>query len=161
MKHLIPYLLLIISTFANPLYAQNDKVIEDFSTIKGVTSVFISETMLQLVGSGSGLINTGDIKLDSLLPKIKEIQILTAESKNSVTNFRKSIVEYLISQKTTPIMQTKEDTEQTSIYFINSTNLEQEYSRLILFIDEEHEITFININGTFTLKDLMVLAPKS
>lgn len=137
-----------------PSYGQTDKLIQELSDIKGVSSVLISESMLKLIGGGTDLINNDELKLDKVLPKLNGIQILSADSGKAVEQLRTKLADYIKKQKLEMLMQTKDDDEVTRIYFMESKDFKKEFSRLILVVDDKEEVTFIGLSGTFKLDDL-------
>lgn len=154
MKRILAYICLFIVCTSIPSYGQTDKLIQELSDIKGVSSVLISESMLKLIGGGTDLINNDDLKLDKVLPKLNGIQILSADSGKAVEQLRTKLADYIKKQKLEMLMQTKDDDEVTRIYFMESKDFKKEFSRLILVVDDKEEVTFIGLSGTFKLDDL-------
>lgn len=154
MKRILAYICLFIVCMSIPSYGQTDKLIQELSDIKGVSSVLISESMLKLIGGGTDLINNDELKLDKVLPKLNGIQILSADSGKAVEQLRTKLADYIKKQKLEMLMQTKDDDEVTRIYFMESKDFKKEFSRLILVVDDKEEVTFIGLSGTFKLDDL-------
>ena len=160
MRKIILCVCLLLSCISLPVLAQNDKLIQELSDIKGVSSVYISESMLQLVGDASNMINAGGVKLDGILPKLNSIQILNADSGSAVDQLRAKLSSYIKKLNLEVLMQTKEDDEVTMIYFVESKDFKKDLSRLILFVDEKDEVTFIGLSGAFKLEDLKDMMAK-
>ena len=118
MKRILAYICLFIVCTSIPSYGQTDKLIQELSDIKGVSSVLIAESMLKLIGGGTDLINNDDLKLDKVLPKLNGIQILSADSGKAVEQLRTKLADYIKKQKLEMLMQTKDDDEVTRIYFM-------------------------------------------
>ena len=160
MRKIILCICLLLSCISLPAFAQNDKLVQELSDIKGVTSVFISESMLQLVEGASDMINAGGVKLDKVIPKLNSIQILNADSAPAVDELRAKLTGYIKKNNLEVLMQTKDDDEVTMIYFVESKDFKKESSRLFLFVDEKDEVTFIGLSGRFKLEDLKEMISK-
>lgn len=157
MKKIILYICLLFSSMALPAFAQTDKLIDDLSNIKGVTYISVSESMLGLIGDKMDMVNVGDVNLDNILPKLKTIKILNADEGAGVKQMRNQLAGYFSKQKMEALVDIKEDGEVTKIYFSESKNLKDEYSKLIIYADEGDEISFIALSGTFKMDDLKTL----
>lgn len=157
MNRKIIYIIALITCFALPANAQFSKVLEEISNLKGVTSVNISETMLELIGgSAAQYIDADNINVAAIMPKLKSISILNTEDAKSMKLMSLKLNEYIAQSKLQPLMTTKEDDEITRIYF-NEAKKKGEYSNFILWVEEIDEISFICLSGTFTVQDLKAI----
>lgn len=154
MNKIILYFCLLFSGMALPTFAQTDKLIDELSNIKGVTYVSVSESMLGLIGDRLDMVNVGEVNLDDILPKLKSIKILNADEGPGVKQIRTQLTSYFSKQKLEALVDIKEDGEVTKIYFFESKDLKKEYSKLMIYVDEEDEVSFIVLSGTFKMADL-------
>lgn len=153
MKKITTILSLLLLSISIPLFAQQHKVIQDLSNIKGVTAVFVSEQMLQMIGLSQ--FDVEDVvELSNIASKVTSVTVLNAESSRPVKELRQGITSYIDKMKISPLITTKEDDEQVNIYFIEPQGSEKQ-SHVIIYTDEGDEVSLISITGSFSIKDFM------
>lgn len=153
MKKITTMLCLLLMSISIPLFAQENKAIKELSNIKGVTAIFVSEQMLNMIGLSNFSVDNV-INLNDIASKIKSVTVLNAEDSKPIKELRKGMDTYLGKLKVSPMLTTKEDDEQVNIYFIEPQAADK-YAQLIIYTDEGDEVSIIALIGSFEMKDFM------
>lgn len=153
MKKITTILCLLLLSISIPLFAQENKAIKELSNIKGVTAIFVSEQMLNMIGLSNFSVDNV-VNLNDIASKIKSVTVLNAEDSKPIKELRKGIDIYLEKLKVSPMLTTKEDDEQVNIYFIEPQGADK-YAQLIIYTDEGDEVSIIALIGSFEMKDFM------
>lgn len=144
LKHV---LLIILMCCASIVSAQN-KLIEKFADMDGVTSVFISKSMLQMMPN----MKTEGIDIGGIAGKLESILILTSE-KASISNMMKNEIHFFNSNKSyEELMRVKDEGTRVTFYIKRKNN--NKIGELVMFVDEHPEFVFIQIKGDMTLQDI-------
>ncbi len=134
-------------------YAQ-DSLFDKFSDMEGVSSVYISKTLLSMMPD----VEADGIDIGKIANKLESIQILSCEKPALIDQLRKETA--FISPKNgyEELMRVKEDGELTTIYL---KKLKSDLKEFVLRIDEkDDEFTLIVITGSLTAEEIKGIIDK-
>ena len=139
MKTSYLYTLLLSLFFVATVAAQtnNDALFEKYAEKDGVTSVYISKKMFQLMPS-------------MMKGKIESLQILTCENESLQEQMRKDF-SGLIKKEHEELMRVRDGESKITFYIKQKGELINE---LIMLSDDEKEFSVIQLLGQFTLQDI-------
>mgnify|MGYP000199305143 CR=1 FL=1 len=142
MKTSYLYTLLLSLFFVATVAAQtnNDALFD------GVTSVYISKKMFQLMPS----METAGLNLINMKGKIESLQILTCENESLQEQMRKDF-SGLIKKEHEELMRVRDGESKITFYIKQKGELINE---LIMLSDDEKEFSVIQLLGQFTLQDI-------
>ena len=147
------YLLLIMCILSiNIAYAQNNtfkSLFEKYESEDDVTIISISKAMFNMM---SGNINTGDVDLKNITPKMESLLIMTSDKskiKDKMALEFKSLIE-----KDKNYEQLMRIREGKSNVIFNAKKNGNIINELIMFVDDENEFVVIQILGNFTVEDI-------
>ena len=122
---------------------------DKYAEMDGVTSVYITKSMLKMFPSMSGTINGVDV--GNLANKLENIQILSADDSNIIEQLRKETKYINTKNGYEELMRVRDDGDKTTIYFKEK----KKNSEFILITDSGNEFTIISIVGNdISLKDI-------
>jgi len=147
-KHLLLALLIFIS--GNCL-AQK-KLFDHFSDMDGVTSVYISKTMLQMMPNMK--IQDG-MDIGSFAGKLDGILILTSEDENISKLMRNETAAFHNNPAYEVLMRVKDG--ETNVNFYIRKKSESLIGELIMLVDDEGEYVIIQMSGNLTMEDIQKL----
>lgn len=147
-KHLLLALLIFIS--GNCL-AQK-KLFDHFSDMDGVTSVYISKTMLQMMPNMK--IQNG-MDIGSFAGKLDGILILTSEDENISKLMRNETAAFHNNPAYEVLMRVKDG--ETNVNFYIRKKSESLIGELIMLVDDEGEYVIIQMSGNLTMEDIQKL----
>jgi len=137
-------------------FAQN-KLFDKYADMDGVTSVYISKAMFQMLSGVSDVTikpNVTGVDLEKMKGKIESMQLVSTEKQDKIAQMRKEFSQ-LITTQHEELMRVKEDNTSVKIYTLMQGDLVKE---LIMLVDENDTFTAILLNGSFTLKDIQSIA---
>lgn len=144
LKHVLLIILMCCASIAS---AQN-KIIDKFADMDGVTSVFISKSMLQMMPN----MKTEGIDIGGVAGKLESILILTSE-KAAISKMMKNEIPSFASNKSyEELMRVKDEGSRVTFYIKRKNN--SKIGELVMFVDEHPEFVFIQIKGDLTLQDI-------
>lgn len=148
MKTSYLYTLLLSLFFVVTVAAQtnNDALFEKYAEKDGVTSVYISKKMFQLMPS----METAGLNLINMKGKIESLQILTCENESLQEQMRKDF-SGLIKKEHEELMRVRDGESRITFYIKQKGELINE---LIMLSDDEKEFSVIQLLGQFTLQDI-------
>lgn len=143
-------LLLLFGFTFNCTFAQ--KVFFDkFDDKDGVTTVYISASMLKMMGN----IQAGDKDISRIAKRLDHIQVLECERSSLIGNIKNAALSYYNQAKYAVVMKTKSNGEDVTIYEKKYQNGKNEY---VLLMVEHNEITIVNLLGRVTLEEIKSIA---
>lgn len=143
-------LLLLFGFTFNCTFAQ--KVFFDkFDDKDGVTTVYISASMLKMMGN----IQAGDKDISRIAKRLDHIQVLECERPSLIGNIKSAALSYYNQAKYAVVMKTKSNGEDVTIYEKKYQNGKNEY---VLLMVEHNEITIVNLLGRVTLEEIKSIA---
>ena len=141
---IIAFLMIFCSVLSYGQQSYFDK----FADMDGVTSVYISKSMLKLFPQGKTSVNGIDI--GNIADRLDCIQILSSDESDMIGKLRKETSSISRENGYEELMKIREDGEKTTIYF-NERNKKKEF---VLLVDEKDEFTIISLVGDLTLKEI-------
>lgn len=142
-----PVLLIILMCCASIVSAQN-KIIDKFADMDGVTSVFISKSMLQMMPN----MKTEGIDIGGVAGKLESILILTSEKAAISKMMKNEIPSFAANKSYEELMRVKDEGSRVTFYIKRKNN--SKIGELVMFVDEHPEFVFIQIKGDMTLQDI-------
>ena len=139
-------LMMIMSTLL--CHAQQD-FFDKYADMEGVTSVYITKSMLNMFPKMSGNIN--GVNIGSKANRLNNIQVLSSEKVPIIEQLRKETKHLNTKKGYEELIRIQEDGEKTTIYFKEQKKGNNEF---ILIIDEKDEFTIISITGNLTMKEI-------
>lgn len=129
-------------------FAQKE-FIDKLGNIDGVTSVYVSKTMLKLLPQ----LDVKELDLKKISQKMDGVEILTAENQNAVKKLKSGALSYLQKNKYEQLMEVKDGKDNTIIYMKQKN---KDYSSFVLLsADGNHTgFTLIALSGSLTLEDI-------
>ena len=150
MKQIITKILLCLVVLASALTANAQiKAFDKYADMDGVTSVYISKSMLSLFPKGQT--NVNGINIGDIASRLDNIQILSADEQPIVDKLRKETSGINTRNGYEELMRVREDGEKTTIYFKDGKKDRKEF---VLLVDEKDEFTIISIVGDLTLQEI-------
>ena len=122
---------------------------DKYAEMDGVTSVYITKSMLSLFPKGQT--NVNGINIGDIASRLDNIQILSADEQPIVDKLRKETSDINTRNGYEELMRVREDGEKTTIYFKDSKKDKKEF---VLLVDEKDEFTIISIVGDLTLQEI-------
>lgn len=129
---------------------------DKMADMEGVTSVHISKAMFKLL---SGMaISTDDIDLQSVMPKLESIQIITCEKPEIIPLLKKEAEAFSTKEGYEELMRVKEDNSRTVILQKLHEDKPNEY--VLINVEGERDFNLILMKGTLTLEELQQMMGK-
>lgn len=150
MKHSI--ILIAIALFLSIPTAIQAKTFDfdKMAEMEGVTSVHISKAMFRLL-SGMGIKADG-IDLQSVMPKLESLQIITCEKPEIIPLLKKEAEVFSTKEGYEELMRVKEDDSHTIILQKQHEDKPNEY--VLVNIEGNEDFNLILMKGTLTLEEL-------
>lgn len=150
MKHSI--ILITIALFLSIPTAIQAKTFDfdKMAEMEGVTSVHISKAMFRLL-SGMGIKADG-IDLQSVMPKLESLQIITCEKPEIIPLLKKEAEAFSTKEGYEELMRVKEDDSHTIILQKQHEDKPNEY--VLVNIEGNEDFNLILMKGALTLEEL-------
>ena len=150
MKHSI--ILIAIALFLSLPTAIQAKTFDfdKMAEMEGVTSVHISKAMFRLLSGMS--IKADGIDLQSVMPKLESLQIITCEKPEIIPLLKKEAEVFSTKEGYEELMRVKEDDSHTIILQKQHEDNPNEY--VLVNIEGNEEFNLILMKGTLTLEEL-------
>lgn len=127
--------------------AAQDQFFKNYANVKGVTTVYISKSMLSLMPK----ITVGKKQLGQPSKKIDQLSILTCEQPSTAVSIATKAQAYYRRNSYEEMMQINDDGEKTIIYMKRHPKGRNEF---VLLSQASDEMTIINVLGTLSLNDI-------
>lgn len=150
MKSILTNIIVAIMLAMTSINAQAQKnPFDKFSDYKDVTYIYISKTMLKLVGT-TAIPSINGIDINEFGSKLNSIQIITSEksSKKSLKTEALSIIKKDSYEK---IMQVSEEDNKVDIYFKE----DKKGSIIVMVNDEKDSTVLIVFSGNFSMANIL------
>ena len=141
---IIAFLMIFCSVLSYGQQSYFDK----YADMDGVTSVYITKSMLSLFPQGNTNIN--GVNIGNIANRLDNIQILSADEKDIIDQLRKETSNINTKNGYEELLRVREDGTKTTIYF----NEKKKKKEFVLLVDEKDEFTIISIVGDLTLKEI-------
>ena len=122
---------------------------DKYAEMEGVTSVYITKSMLSLFPKGQTSVN--GVNIGNIASRLDNIQILSADEQPIIDKLRKETSGINTRNGYEELMRVREDGEKTTIYFKDGKKDKKEF---VLLMDEKDEFTIISIVGDLTLQEI-------
>ena len=129
---------------------------DKYAEMDGVTSVYITKSMLSLFPKGQT--NVNGINIGDIASRLDNIQILSADEQPIVDKLRKETSHINTRNGYEELMRVREDGEKTTIYFKDGKKDKKEF---VLLQDSKDEFTIISIVGDLTLQEIQGIINKT
>ena len=139
----------IMATLCSVCSYGQQSFFDKYAEMDGVTSVYISKSMLSLFPKGQT--NVNGINIGDIASRLDNIQILSADEQPIVDKLRKETSDINTRNGYEELMRVREDGEKTTIYFKDGKKDKKEF---VLLVDEKDEFTIISIVGDLTLQEI-------
>ena len=148
---IIALLMICCSVFCYGQQSYFDK----YADMDGVTSVYITKSMLSLFPKGKA--NVNGINIGDIASRLDNILILSADEKDIIEKLRKETSNINTKNGYEELMRVREDGEKTTIYFRDKKNEKKEF---VLLSYGKDEFTIISIVGDLTLQEIQGIIAK-
>ena len=139
----------IMATLCSVCSYGQQSFFDKYAEMDGVTSVYITKSMLSLFPKGQT--NVNGINIGDIASRLDNIQILSTDEQPIVDKLRKETSDINTKNGYEELMRVREDGEKTTIYFKDGKKDKKEF---VLLVDEKDEFTIISIVGDLTLQEI-------
>ncbi len=139
----------IMATLCSVCSYGQQSFFDKYAEMDGVTSVYITKSMLSLFPKGQT--NVNGVNIGSIASRLDNIQILSTDEQPIVDKLRKETSHINTRNGYEELMRVREDGEKTTIYFKDGKKDKKEF---VLLVDEKDEFTIISIVGNLTLQEI-------
>ena len=139
----------IMATLCSVCSYGQQSFFDKYAEMDGVTSVYITKSMLSLFPKGQT--NVNGVNIGSIASRLDNIQILSTDEQPIVDKLRKETSHINTRNGYEELMRVREDGEKTTIYFKDGKKDKKEF---VLLVDEKDEFTIISIVGDLTLQEI-------
>jgi len=148
---IIAILMTLCSVFS---YGQQS-FFDKYAEMDGVTSVYITKSMLSLFPKGQTSVN--GVNIGSIASRLDNIQILSSDEPSIVAKLRKETADINTKNGYEELLRIREDGEKTTIYFRDKKHEKKEF---VLLTGDKNELTIISIVGDLTLQEIQSIINK-
>ena len=142
------FIIAFLMIFSSVLSYGQQSFFDKFADMDGVTSVYISKSMISLFPQGNT--NVNGINIGNIADRIDNIKILSADEKDIIAKLRKETSDINPKNGYEELMKVREDGQKVTIYF----NEKKKKKEFVLVVDDKDEFTIISIAGDLTLKEI-------
>ena len=140
---IIALLMICCSVFCYGQQSYFDK----YADLDGVTSVYITKSMLSLFPKGKT--NVNGINIGDITNRLDNIQILSSDEPAIIEKLRKETSNINNKNGYEELLRIREDGTKTTIYF----NEKKKQKEFVLLVDAKDEFTIISIVGDLTVQE--------
>ena len=145
----------IMATLCSVCSYGQQSFFDKYAEMDGVTSVYITKSMLSLFPKGQAKVN--GVNIGNIASRLDNIQILSTDEQPIVDKLRKETSHINTRNGYEELMRVREDGEKTTIYFKDSKKDKKEF---VLLQDSKDEFTIISIVGDLTLQEIQGIINK-
>lgn len=152
MKHrsiYIVFLSLLLMTVVQNARAQ-DALFDKYEDTNGVTTVFISKTMLGMIPN----VKAGNHDISKVAGKLDQLRILTCEKASLISRILDDAKKTYKSEGYEAIMRMNDDGGKMTIY---QRSLKGGKNEFVLLQEDGSNLNIINVKGAITLKDIQMI----
>ena len=143
------FIITLLKTFCSESSYGQQSFFDKYAEMEGVTSVYITKSMLSLFPKGQTSVN--GVNIGNIASRLDNIQILSADEHPIIDKLRKETSVINTRNGYEELMRVREDGEKTTIYFKDGKKDKKEF---VLLVDEKDEFTIISIVGDLTLQEI-------
>lgn len=141
------YILTLLFSFCSWMAHAQESLFDKYAEMKGVSSVFISKTMIDLMPH---VVDAEDINVSRMAGKIDNIRILSCESRPVIVRLKKDL-SLIDKNGYEELMRMNDEGDKTTIYLKKKDNGKNEF---VLLNDEKDELSIIVITGSLALQEI-------
>ena len=146
----------IMATLCSVCSYGQQSFFDKYAEMDGVTSVYITKSMLSLFPKGQT--NVNGVNIGNIASRLDNIQILSTDEQPIVDKLRKETSHINTRNGYEELMRVREDGEKTTIYFKDGKKDKKEF---VLLQDSKDEFTIISIVGDLTLQEIQGIINKT
>ena len=146
----------IMATLCSVCSYGQQSFFDKYAEMDGVTSVYITKSMLSLFPKGQT--NVNGVNIGNIASRLDNIQILSTDEQPIVDKLRKETSHINTRNGYEELMRIREDGEKTTIYFKDGKKDKKEF---LLLQDAKDEFTIISIVGDLTLQEIQGIINKT
>ena len=143
------FIITLLTTLCSICSYGQQSFFDKYAEMEGVTSVYITKSMLSLFPKGQASVN--GVNIGNIASRLDNIQILSADEQPIIDKLRKETSVINTRNGYEELMRVREDGEKTTIYFKDGKKDKKEF---VLLLDEKDEFTIISIVGDLTLQEI-------
>ena len=143
------FIITLLITFCSVSSYGQQSFFDKYAEMDGVTSVYITKSMLSLFPKGQASVN--GVNIGNIASRLDNIQILSADEQPIIDKLRKETSGINSRNGYEELMRVREDGEKTTIYFKDGKKDKKEF---VLLMDQKDEFTIISIVGDLTLQEI-------
>ena len=143
------YILTLLLAISTIFCRAQQSFFDKYAEMDGVTSVYITKSMLSLFPKGQASVN--GVNIGNIASRLDNIQILSADEQPIIDKLRKETSGINSRNGYEELMRVREDGEKTTIYFKDRKKDKKEF---VLLVDEKDEFTIISIVGDLSLQEI-------
>ena len=143
------FIITLLITFCSVCSYGQQSFFDKYAEMEGVTSVYITKSMLSHFPKGQTRVN--GVNIGNIASRLDNIQILSADEQPIIEKLRKETSVINTRNGYEELMRVREDGEKTTIYFKDGKKDKKEF---VLLLDEKDEFTIISIVGDLTLQEI-------
>ena len=143
------FIITLLTTLCSICSYGQQSFFDKYAEMEGVTSVYITKSMLSLFPKGQASVN--GVNIGNIASRLDNIQILSADEQPIIEKLRKETSVINTRNGYEELMRVREDGEKTTIYFKDGKKDKKEF---VLLLDEKDEFTIISIVGDLTLQEI-------
>ena len=143
------FIITLLTTLCSICSYGQQSFFDKYAEMEGVTSVYITKSMLSLFPKGQTSVN--GVYIGNIASRLDNIQILSADEQPIIDKLRKETSVINTRNGYEELMRVREDGEKTTIYFKDGKKDKKEF---VLLVDEKDEFTIISIVGDLTLQEI-------
>ena len=143
------FIITLLITFCSVSSYGQQSFFDKYAEMEGVTSVYITKSMLSLFPKGQTSVN--GVNIGNITSRLDNIQILSADEPPIIDKLRKETSGINTRNGYEELMRVREDGEKITIYFKDGKKDKKEF---VLLMDQKDEFTIISIVGDLTLQEI-------
>ena len=143
------FIITLLTTLCSICSYGQQSFFDKYAEMEGVTSVYITKSMLSLFPKGQTSVN--GVNIGNIASRLDNIQILSADEQPIIDKLRKETSVINTRNGYEELMRVREDGEKTTIYFKDGKKDKKEF---VLLVDEKDEFTIISIVGDLSLQEI-------
>ena len=143
------FIITLLITLSSVCSYGQQSFFDKYAEMDGVTSVYITKSILSLFPKGQASVN--GVNIGNIASRLDNIQILSADEQPIIDKLRKETSGINSRNGYEELMRVREDGEKTTIYFKDGKKDKKEF---VLLVDEKDEFTIISIVGDLSLQEI-------